>query len=317
MRPLRTEGAVRTAPALVVLVEGHPRLLVDARSGTLDAARAASLELGQLSTVVLSSMRPTVTAELPELLADARGPSGTVRLVAPLDRAWPSPSRWAEALFGPSGLYPAPRAAPRSLRIQPVTMKPGIERRLALEGGTELRSRTSSASGTPAVRVTRGDAVLVLAGEVAPEAVGDLTALASGAGLLVASVPTRASVQTLAEVARTGRPRRVLITAAGEEVRSSLDEASKALAGEGTEVTWASAGRYPVLAARPASLGEEAPAGCKSDQECGPGRVCMGCGDGPRECIQGCRSKTDCPTGQACIQAQCIRCPCPAQCTGG
>ena len=316
LRPSRTETPPRSSPALAVLVDGRPRLLVDARSGTLAAARTANLDLGQLSAVLLSSMRPVVTAELPELLADARGPSGTVRLLAPLDPAWPSPSRWAAALFGPSGLYPGSRAAPRSLRVQPVEMRPGVERRLALEGGTELRGKVRS-SAAPLVRLTRGDAVLVLAGELASEAVEDLTALASGAGLLVASLPTRASVQTLADVARAAHPRRLLITFVGDEVRSSLDQARGTLAGAAAEVTWASTGQFPVPVVQPASPGEQTPAGCRSDEECGPGRLCMGCGDGPRECVRGCRSKTDCPLGQACIQPQCIRCPCPAQCTGG
>ena len=317
IRPARNEALAGSPPALAVLVDGRARLLVDARSGTLGAARTAGLDLGQLSAVLLSSMRPAVTAELPELLADARGPSGTVRLVAPLDRAWPSPSRWAEALFGPAGLYPGPRAAPRSLRVQPVETKPGAERRVALQSGVELRARTRAApTGTSIFRLTRGDAVLVLAGEVAPGDPGDLVGLGSGAGLLVASVPSRASVETLAGVARAARPRQLVVIAAGDEVRSSLEEARASLAGV-AEVTWVSTARISVPPPRPASVGDEAPAGCRSDDDCGPGRLCMGCGDGPRECIKGCRSKADCPSGQACIQAQCIRCPCPAQCTGG
>src|SRR5262245_54316029 len=59
--PLRSSGGpvpTRTSPALAVLVDGRARALVDPVAGTLVAARAASVELGQVRTVLLSSMRP-------------------------------------------------------------------------------------------------------------------------------------------------------------------------------------------------------------------------------------------------------------------
>lgn len=55
-------------------------------------------------------------------------------------------------------------------------------------------------------------------------------------------------------------------------------------------------------------------AGCQTDAECGPGRVCGRCGQGPGECIPGCSTSADCPPGSRCVQVQCIRCPCPGEC---
>jgi hypothetical protein len=55
-------------------------------------------------------------------------------------------------------------------------------------------------------------------------------------------------------------------------------------------------------------------AGCQTDAECGRGRVCGRCGQGPGECIPGCSTSADCPPGNTCIQVQCIRCPCPGEC---
>ena len=318
IRPTRGPLPARAPPALALLVDDRPRILADVRSGTLAAAAEARVDLGQLTAVLLSSMRPAATAELAELLADAHGPSGTVRLVAPLDRAWPSPARWAEALFGASGLYPGPRAAPRSLRLQPVEAKAGAERRLVLGDGTEVRARAraSSAGTVAAFRVTRGEAVVVLAGEVLAGDVPGLAPLAQGAGLLVAGVPGKASVQALAELGRAAHPRQLLVTTAGDEVRSGLEEARSTLEAVVPGTIWASTGRYVASGPSPAASPEGPDAaGCRSDEECGPGRVCMGCGDLPRTCIPGCRSKSDCPAGQACVTVQCVRCPCPPQCT--
>jgi hypothetical protein len=55
-------------------------------------------------------------------------------------------------------------------------------------------------------------------------------------------------------------------------------------------------------------------AGCQTNAECGPGRVCGRCDDGPGECIPGCSTSADCPPGNRCIRVQCIRCPCPGEC---
>jgi hypothetical protein len=55
-------------------------------------------------------------------------------------------------------------------------------------------------------------------------------------------------------------------------------------------------------------------AGCLTDAECGRGRVCGRCGEGPGECIAGCSTSADCPAGWTCRQVQCIRCPCPGEC---
>jgi|GEM_PF-4651218 len=55
-------------------------------------------------------------------------------------------------------------------------------------------------------------------------------------------------------------------------------------------------------------------AGCQTDAECGRGRVCGRCGQGPGECIPGCSTSADCPSGTTCVQVQCIRCPCPGEC---
>ena len=64
----------------------------------------------------------------------------------------------------------------------------------------------------------------------------------------------------------------------------------------------------------PGAAARDANGGCLSDADCGQGRVCGRCGQGPGECTGGCSSSADCPAGTTCVQVQCIRCPCPAQC---
>jgi len=68
------------------------------------------------------------------------------------------------------------------------------------------------------------------------------------------------------------------------------------------------------LTVAPSPAPRDASGGCMTDGDCGAGRVCGRCGDGPGECVGGCSSSADCPAGTTCAQVQCIRCPCPAQC---
>jgi hypothetical protein len=199
-------------------------------------------------------------------------------------------------------------------------LKLGAERRVALASGVELRGRGVPGPDGPAsaYRLSREGATVVLAGEVAPAGAQALATFAAGARLMVASVPTLAAVRALGEVVSTVKVGALLVTAAGDEVRADPDEARRLLGSPSMSVTWTSSGAHPVPGPPPPAGGEEIDRGCRSDAQCGPGKICMGCGgDSPNECVIGCRSKTDCPVGQACVQVQCIRCPCPAQCSGG
>ena len=240
LRPPRPEPSSLPSPGLVVLVDGKARLLIDPASGTLSAARAAGLDLAEVSAVLLGSMAPASTAELPTLLARRDGPAGEVRLVGPAGPGpWPSPGRWAEALFGPSGLYASTRSAPRSLRLVASEVKPGTERRMSLGSGVELRTRVRTTPDGPraAFRLERGGTAVVLAGEPSPEALPALTPLARGAALVVASVPDRAAVEALAKLASTAEVRALWVIATGEEVRRTADE-ERRTRGAAAPLTW-------------------------------------------------------------------------------
>ena len=309
----------RSPPGLLVLVDGKARVLVDPASGSLAVAQSAGQNVAEVGAVLLTSMRPAATAELPVLLTDSAGPGTTVHLLGPGGGGrWPSMARWVEVLFGGSGLYRT--AGARAPRLSVEEVKSGAERRVLLPTGVELRARGIPGTEGPAAayRLSRGGATIVLAGELAPGGAEALARFSVEARLLVASVPTRAALRALADVVSTAKIGAVLVTSAGDEVRAEPEEARRLLGGVSTEVTWTSSGVHPVAAPSPPATGEGADRGCRSDAECGPRKVCMGCGgDSPNECVIGCRSKTDCPVGQACVQAQCIRCPCPATCSGG
>jgi hypothetical protein len=142
--------------------------------------------------VLLASTRPRSTVELPLVLGEPGGPGGTVRLVGPAaGGTWPAASRWAAVLFGPSGLYAAARASPRSLRVTTTDVAVGRRRRVSLGSGVTVRSVTAPrrrALSRPS-RVERGGASAVLLGAAPVEPVPALAALVQGADLLVAAVP--------------------------------------------------------------------------------------------------------------------------------
>ena len=316
-RPNGVQMPARSPPGLVVLVDGKARVLVDPASGSVSLARSLGQNLSEVGAVLLTSMRPAATADLPVLLTDPAGPTVSVRLLGPGGGGrWPSTARWAEVLFGSSGLYRTAGARIPRLSVDDVKS----ERRVTLSSGVEIRARGIPGPDGPAsvYRLSREGATVVLAGEVAPAAARELTTFAAGARLMLASVPTLAAVRAVAEVVSTAKVGALLVTAAGDEVRADPDEARRLLGATSIPVTWTSSGAHPVLGPSPPAGGGDVDCGCRSDAECGAGKVCMGCGgDSPSECVIGCRSKTDCPAGQACVQVQCIRCPCPATCSGG
>lgn len=310
--PKAAHGLIKgSPPALAVLVDGRARVLVDPAPGTLLAAGARPLELGGLEAVLLTSTRPRSTAELPLLLGEAGGPGGTVRLVGPAAGGrWPSTSRWAAVLFGPSGLYAALREPPRSLRVTPTDVAVGAERRATLGTGVSLRAVTRSSPEGPltAFRVERAGASVVLLGAAPSQPVPALVALAQGADLLVASLAPGEAGRGLASIASGARVRALWVPAADAEARQALENVAPTVVGS-------TRSEQPVThATEPAPAKGE----CRVDADCGTGKVCIGCGGEQevRSCMTGCRSKADCPSGQACVQVECIRCPCPAQCTG-
>jgi hypothetical protein len=309
--PSTVRGPVRESPpSLAVLVNDRARILVDPASGTSLAARARPLDLGGLEAVLLGSTRPRSTAELPLLLGEAGGPGGTVRLIGPAAGGpWPSTSRWAGALFGPSGLYASLRSPPRALRLAATDVAVGAERRVALGGGVSIRAVTRSSPEGPvtAFRVERPGASVVLMGAAPSQPVPALVALARGADLLVASLPPGEPGRGLASIASEARVGSLWVPAGADaQARQTLEHVVPTVAGGGEQ---------PVT--RPAG-GTAPPGECRVDADCGAGRVCVGCGgeQGVRTCVAGCRSRADCPAGQSCVQVECIRCPCPAQCTG-
>ncbi len=133
-------------PGLAVLVDGKARILVDPASGSVGLARSLGQNLSEVSAVLLTSMRPAASVDVPVLLTDSAGPTATVRLLGPGGAGrWPSAARWAEVLFGGSGLYRT--AGARVPRLSVDEVKSGAERRVSLSSGVELAGPRGSRSG--------------------------------------------------------------------------------------------------------------------------------------------------------------------------
>ncbi|MGZ3446431.1 MAG: hypothetical protein ACXWLG_13800, partial [Myxococcaceae bacterium] len=148
-RPTGVQLPARSPPGLVVLVDGKARVLVDPASGSVGSARSLGQNLTEVGTVLLTSMRPAATADLPVFLTDPVGPAVTVHLLGPGGGGrWPSTGRWAEVLFGGSGLYRT--AGSRVPRLLVDEVKSGAERRVTLPGGVELRARGTPGPDGPA-----------------------------------------------------------------------------------------------------------------------------------------------------------------------
>ena len=237
---------------------------------------------------------------------------------------------WSDKLFGSSGDYRYVRQFAAETRVVASDVAPaaGKAARVVALDGAVVTARKLHHGDAPAVgyRIDRGGRSVVFAGDIDRSGFSSLETLAQGADLLVvscavldppASPPELYSRHTgprlLAETAARAGVGRLLFThlppavlAQRSDVERSVQAAFKG------ELLIAADGLRAEVEAAPA-VSSDGAGGCRTDAECGAGRVCIACGK-ESSCVAGCRTNADCRADQVCAQVQCIRCPCPALC---
>ena len=334
-------GGPRPSPqassGTLVMVDGVPRILVDAGPGTLLRAGERKVDLTAVDAVLLTHLHTDHTVEVPSFATvrslDSHGRT-RLRIVGPDgNKDFPSTRAWASALLGPQGAYRYVRHFGAELAIEATDVPAGrgaAPKRIALDDGLVVTARGHHHGNAPAVgfRLEHGGRSLVLVGDVDPSGLAAVETLARDADLLVISCSAldppdspaalyefHSPPSAIGPMAVRARVRALLCTHLPPAVTARADALRRSLAASFSgPITLATDGLVlPVQAAGSAAGQDAGPAtGCRTDADCGSGVSCMLCGE-TGTCIRTCETE-GCPSGSVCRPVQCVRCPCPPQC---
>lgn len=192
----------RASSSNVVLIDGTPRILIDAGSGAFARLGEAHLALGQIDTILLTHLHIDHAGELAGLMkARAVSSSGpiTFRIFGP-DGApgrrggayFPSTRRFLELLFGARGAFAYLRdfSAPITLEAHDFPASPGAAREVRTildEPAWSVSAVAGHHGDAPAViyRIDHAGVSITFSGDIDRHGLSGLTRIAHGSDLLV------------------------------------------------------------------------------------------------------------------------------------
>jgi ribonuclease BN (tRNA processing enzyme) len=191
----------RASSSNVVLIDGTPRILIDAGSGAFARLGETQLALGQIDTILLTHLHIDHAGELAGLMkARAVSSSGpiTFRIFGP-DGApggagayFPSTRRFLELLFGSRGAFAYLRdfSAPITLEAHDFPASPGAGgevRVIVSEASWSVSAVAGHHGDAPAViyRVDHAGASITFSGDIDSRGLSGLSRIAHGSDLLV------------------------------------------------------------------------------------------------------------------------------------
>jgi ribonuclease BN (tRNA processing enzyme) len=197
----------RASSSYAVLLDGVPRILVDAGPGSFVRAGEAHLSLDSLDTVLLTHLHVDHSAELPGFIKaravaaghpihfDIYGPAGQTAHGQSTDpsAAFPATSRFVSLLFGADGAFAYLKdfSAPVTFSVTDVPdAKPGEAaqpRTLVSRDGLTIRAMRGHHGDAPAViyRIDYRGRSVAFSGDIDRQGLPALDSLARGVNLLV------------------------------------------------------------------------------------------------------------------------------------
>jgi ribonuclease BN (tRNA processing enzyme) len=191
----------RASSSYLILIEGKPRILVDAGPGSFARLGEARLSLESLDTVLLTHLHVDHAAELPGIVKaravsaggpirfDIYGPAGTTaRDAAP---AFPSTSRFVKILFGSDGAFAYLKdfAAPISFHVTdlPRPRNSGEPAVVLSQGDLKVSAIAGHHGDAPSIiyRIDYHGKSIAFSGDVDPSGLPALAKLSAGVDLLV------------------------------------------------------------------------------------------------------------------------------------
>ncbi|RUL77519.1 MBL fold metallo-hydrolase [Dyella choica] len=192
----------RAGAGYIVLVDGNPRILVDAGPGTFVRLGEAKLSLANLDVVLLTHLHIDHTGELPGFFK-ARAVSGEgpvrVRVFGPTghhgegdEATFPSTSRFIDLLFGPDGAfsYLHDFAAPVTIdatNIDASANAPKTPKLIYSAQGLEISAIAGHHGDVPAViyRIDYHHQSITFSGDIEANGIENLRRIAQHTSLLV------------------------------------------------------------------------------------------------------------------------------------
>jgi ribonuclease BN (tRNA processing enzyme) len=191
----------RAASCYLVLMDGAPRILVDAGPGAFVRLGEAKLSLSDTDIVLLTHLHIDHAGELPGLFKARAvsggdsivfkvwGPAGTVRNA---DAYFPSTSRFLDLLFGKEGAfaYLSDFAAPITIQAHDIPTQihaNPVPEVILNDGGLVIRAVAGHHGDAPAViyRIDYAGKSITFSGDIDAQGLPGLRTIAKGSDLLV------------------------------------------------------------------------------------------------------------------------------------
>lgn len=242
----------RASSSYAVLIDGTPRILVDAGSGAFVRLGEARLDLDSLDTVLLTHLHVDHAAELPGLIK-ARAVASSVpvvfRIFGPAgsagsgdDAYFPSTRRFLSLLFGPRGAFAYLRDFAAPVRIEAHDV-PAAYRTVTFTGFT-VSSIGGHHGDAPAViyRITHAGKSVTFSGDIDSTGLAALHRIAEHTDLLICNSvvldpPESPAVlytlhsppRAIGETARDAQVRRLLLSHLSPATDSGRDAVLEAV----------------------------------------------------------------------------------------
>lgn len=192
----------RAGSSYLVLVDGTPRILVDAGPGSFARLGEAKLSLAKVDAVLLTHLHMDHAGELPGLLkARAVSSNGPIRFwvfepdgrkASGDDASSPSTTRFVDLLFGPDGAFGYLRdfSAPMTIRptdIPATVRSDATPTKVYADGALAVSAIGGHHRDSPAViyRIDHAGKSVTFSGDIDAEGLTDLRRIARGTSLLV------------------------------------------------------------------------------------------------------------------------------------
>jgi ribonuclease BN (tRNA processing enzyme) len=187
-------GAVgRASSSYVVVLDGQPRILVDAGPGSFARAGEVKLPMQTMDIVLLTHLHIDHAGELPGILlgrAVSTGRALEARVFGPGGAGqFPSTKRFIDLNFGPQGAYAYLKdfSAPLSFSVRDIAAQPIRRQVLLTEDGLTITAIPGHHRDAPAViyRVDYKGRSITFSGDIDAHGLPALARLAQGTDLLV------------------------------------------------------------------------------------------------------------------------------------